>query len=143
MRRFAITIALLSLTTPVLAHEAAPEARIAEQMNDPAMQAHVANSVSAALAALLDLRIGGMERAIDPHSSAHPDDTVRDRALEHDPDLEDRVADDAHRVTRGMGAMAGQMAILMPELREMASDMGRKLKDMRQRYPAGGDDWDD
>ena len=142
MRLFILTLAALSLSSPALAHDRSAEQRIADRMNDPEMQEQISSGVSAALAAILDLRIGALERAIDPHSAAHPDDTLRDRAERDDPYLEDRVADQTQRSTRQLGTMAGELAVLMPQLRNMAADMERKIGDIGARHDRD-DEWND
>lgn len=142
MRLFIVSLAALSMAMPALAQESLPEQRVADRMNDPAMQDRIESGVSAALAAILDLRIGAMERAIDPRSPAHPDDTLRDRAERDDPYFEDRIADQTHRSTRQLGAMAGEFAVLMPQLRHMAADMQRRISDIGMRNE-DEDAWND
>ncbi|MBB5684021.1 hypothetical protein [Sphingobium boeckii] len=142
MRLLILSLAALSMATPALAREPLPEQRVADRMNDPAVQNRIESGVSAALAAILDLRIGAMERAIDPHSRAHPDDTLRDRAERDDPYFEDRIADQTQRSTRQLGAMAGAFAVVMPQLRTMVAEMERHIGDIGM-HADGDDGWSD
>lgn len=125
----AISAAALA-ASPALA-QSAPEARVAATLNDPYVQDRISGTMSEIVSSFLDLRIGGIERAIDPWSRAHPNDRLRDRV---DPYLEDDVELEARRATRAMGAMADEFAILAPELRASAARIGRSIDRAADRY---------
>lgn len=124
MRALKIAFSVVALGLPGAAFAQSPEIEVAERLNDPVMQEGVARSVSGALAALLDLRIGALERAIDPWSDADPRATLRDRA---DPYLEDDIEYETRRATATMGAVVDEVAIMMPELRGVASRIAGRI----------------
>jgi hypothetical protein len=118
MRALFVTIAALAVATPAMAHDVDNKAAIAAEMaNDPAVQDHVADSVSDAVAALLDVRVGAIERAANPFSNARRSDTLRDKLDRDDPYLEERIHRKTRYATRAAGAMAQEFAGMIPELR--------------------------
>lgn len=134
MRALTVAVSMLALTLPGAAFaQRAPEIEVAETLNNPVVQERVAGSVSAALAALLDLRIGALERAIDPWSDARASDTLRDRA---DPFLEDDIERETRRATATMGAVADEVAIMMPELRGVAARIAGRIDAATARIEA-------
>lgn len=131
MRHAAIAFAaLLFAASPAIAQDDAPEAEIARKMADPAVQDHVANVVSSTLGAILDLRIGGLERAIDPESGASDDDTLRDRVGRDDPDFEERMGDRTRAMTGVMASATAQLAHMLPGLRAAMGDLAGQIGDI-------------
>lgn len=125
-------LALAFAATPALAQHA-PEAVVADLANDPGVQRHVEDRVSDAVDAVLDMRIGSLERAANPWSRARRDDTLGDRLERDDPYLRDRIDRNTRRGTRMMGAMASEFAALMPELRASMGRLSRRIDDIRAR----------
>lgn len=147
MRYFVLGLMALAAAAPAAArdHDRAPEAEIAEKMNDPVMQDRVTDAMSGVMGAVLDMRVGEIERAIDPSSRTPRDETLRDRAERDDPWFEERMAHRTRAMTGAMGAMATQMAVMMPELRRVMADMAVRVADIGSRVsiPDYEDDWDD
>ncbi|RJF93923.1 hypothetical protein [Sphingomonas cavernae] len=147
MRYFVLGLVALAFTAPVQArdHDRAPEAEIAEKMNDPVMQDRVAGAMLGVMGAVLDMRIGEIERAIDPSSPTPRDETLRDRAERDDPYFEERMVGRTRAMTGTMGAMATQMAVMMPEFRRMMAEMAGRMADIGSTVsiPDYEDDWDD
>lgn len=153
MRVLLVSIAALAAATPAMAHDVDRKAAIAAELaNDPAVQDHVADSLSEAVAAMLDFRVGALERAANPFSSARRSDTLRDRMERDDPYFEQRLHTNARRATRAAGVMADEFAAMLPELRSRLARVKDRLHDDRyETYDAappapGGDladDWDD
>jgi hypothetical protein len=149
----AVLLAALGFATSAMAHDADRKAAIAAEMaNDPAVQEHVADSVSDAVAALLDFRVGALERAANPFSNARRSDTLRDRMERDDPYFEQRSHANARRATRAAGVMADEFAGMLPELRARLARMKHRLHDdaygaydAPPPAPEGdvADDWDD
>ena len=98
-------------------------------LDDPAVQEGVADTVSDAVAAMLDIRVGALERAANPFSNARRSDTLRDRLDRDDPGFEDRIHDRARYATRAAGVMAGEFANMLPELRARLARVKHRLRD--------------
>ncbi|MCJ8156658.1 hypothetical protein [Sphingomonas sp. LaA6.9] len=147
MRYFVLGLVALAFTAPVHAqdNDVAPEERIAKTMNDPVMQDRVAGAMSGVMGAVLDMRIGEIERAIDPTSRTPRDETLRDRAERDDPYFEERMTHRTRAMTGTMGAMATQMVVMMPELRRLMAEMAGRMADIGSRVslPDYEYDWDD
>lgn len=147
MRYFVFGLVAFAFTAPVQARDqdVAPEERIAETMNDPVVQDRVTGAMSGVMGAVLDMRIGEIERAIDPTSPASRDETLRDRAERDDPYFEQRMAHRTRAMAGTMGAMATQMVVMMPQLRKMMAEMAGRMADIGSTVsiPDYEDDWDD
>lgn len=134
MRRTIIAFASLAVVaSPALARDEAPEAEIARKMADPVVQEHVAEAVSGALGAVLDMRIGALEKAIDPRSEATDEDTLRDRVGRDDPDLEERVGDRTKAMTGAMASATARLADMLPALRNAMGDLAGQIGDIGAR----------
>lgn len=118
MRAVYFALSAVALAAPAVAsaqYRPAPEVVVADRLNDPYLQDRISDAMSGVLGAVLDFRIGEVERAIDPYSRAHPRETLRDRS---NPYLEDDIRYQTQRTTRAMGAVADQAVIAMPALRD-------------------------
>jgi hypothetical protein len=79
------------------------------------------------------MRIGGVVNAVakaDPEGRARPVDpdmTVADMAAKGNPDFQDNLNDDIRGGTRMVGAMAGAMAELLPQLSGLARDVEERV----------------
>jgi len=134
MRFLIVSLAALAVATPAFAQQPAP-ADVARMLDSPIVQEGVANRVSDAVAAILDTRVGAVERAVNPFSDARRDDTLRDHIERDDPNFEARVHRDTRRATRAAGVMAGEFAAMLPELRARLSTMKHRLRDLDDRDP--------
>lgn len=134
MRRIIIAFASLSVaTSPAFARDEAPEAEIAKKIADPVVQEHVAEAMSGALGAVLDMRIGALERAIDPRSEATDDDTVRDRIGRDDPDFEERMGDRTRAMTGAVASVTERLVDMLPALRNAMGDLAGQIGDIGAR----------
>ncbi|WOK35418.1 hypothetical protein [Sphingomonas sp. C3-2] len=133
MRRNAVIFAsLLLVSAPAVARDA-PEADLARKIGDPRVQEHVADVISGAMGAVLDMRIGKLEKAIDPRSEASDDDTVRDRVADGDPDVESRMADRSRAMTGVMAGASARLADMLPGLRAAMGDILGQIGDIGGR----------
>lgn len=124
--RFVSPLALLLLAAQPAAARAAPRdaGDWARQLNDPAMQARIAETMSAFTHAILAMPIGGLAdamRRVDPDAARADiprDATVGDMIARDDPHFARDLDGNVRRGTRMAGAMAGAMAQALPALRE-------------------------
>lgn len=133
-----IAASLLAVPTLCLAASAtsaqSPAARIAEKMQDPATQKAMTAAVKAMAEAMLDIEMapfrkameaaGGTKRAaeIDEH------ETVRDMAGPNAGKLPDEMAKRVPATMGAMGKMAGLFETMLPQMAEMAEDMGAAVE---------------
>jgi len=134
MRFLLASLAALVVAPPALAQQPAP-ADVARMLDNPVVQEGVADRVSDAVAAMLDTRVGAVERAVNPFSDARRSDTLRDRVERNDPHFEARVHDDTRRATRAAGVMAGEFTAMLPELRARLANIKHRLRNLDDRAP--------
>lgn len=119
-----------------------PEVELADRLNDPVVQHGAAAAMSAMLGALMDTRVGGFAMFTDPYEDVRPSDTLGDLVERDDPYFRERAYADARRSTELMGAMAGSIATIMPELRNSADRMRHEFDRIDRDYDRY-DDYED
>jgi hypothetical protein len=135
MRSALLSVLALSLATPAMAESRSQREmkKMADTLNSPITQQVAAGAMTAMLAAILDLRLDGFAKAIEPLDPRKAEDmrgrTVRDLATRDDPYFEDKIEDKTRTAVGSMGAMASAMAIMLPELERAA----RKMEDALPR----------
>ena len=95
----------------------------------------MADTAGRAAEAILDVPVGGVVRAIDPHRRVGRDDTIAD--VSRDPYLRERVRDSVGGLSVAMQDIMAQVAVLAPELRRsmagLENNMDRAIRDSRAR----------
>jgi len=131
MRKLILATALLACATPALAQRDRDADAIADRLGDRATQRVVGDSIGAIMAAVLDVRIDGLRRAIDPlgRRDRYEPRTVREMIERDDPYFEDRVAQDTGMAVATMGSAARGIADLVPELRILTDRVSRSVED--------------
>ncbi len=134
MRKALLALSLISVTTPALAQsETQRDAeKMADVLNNPATQDMAAGAVGAIMDAILDMRIDGIAKAIEPlnkgKTSALPGRTMRDLARRDDPDFEEKMQSGTRQAVGSIGALASALAVAMPEFE-------RAMKRMKDAVP--------
>jgi hypothetical protein len=135
MRSALLSVLVLSLATPAVAESRSQREmeKMADTLNSPVTQQVAAGAMTAMLAAILDLRLDGFAKAIEPLDPRKAEDmrgrTVRDLAIRDDPYFEDKIEGKTRAAVGSMGAMASAMAVMLPELERAA----RKMEDALPR----------
>ncbi len=140
MRLVLLPVLALSLAAPSLA--SATESQVAmEQMadrfNDPATQSALAEGLGGMLSAMMNMRIDGLAKALEPMNNGKriklKGNTLREMAMRDDPKFEQKLQMGTRAAVGGMGAMASAMAKIMPQLEaameKMGESMDRSFKD--------------
>lgn len=130
--------ALLSLTAPASAQSDAADAL--ERMDDPVAIEAMADDLEHVTQAVLGMPIGPLVdalRRIDPDMAADlPDDATVGEAVAADPDLAERVGEEARITGLVAGQSARDLAAALPVLRSMASDLAaqwqQRISDARR-----------
>ena len=110
-------------------------------LGNPATQNAMAGAMGAMLGALLDMRVDGIAKAIEPLNGGRKvhlkGNTVRDIAMRDDPHFEDKMEDGTKAMVGGLGAMAGALAQAMPQLEEAMAKAGDAIDRVKARdeYP--------
>ena len=139
MTRFAlIALPLLALAAPLPAAANEMQGAVAT-LNDPATQERMADTVTALVGALMQMKVGPLADAvarIDPESRAAdipPDATIGDVAG-RDPAYAERMGADVRAGTRMAGQAASALAAYAPVLKDMARDLAAQWE--RERAAA-------
>ena len=109
MRNSLILLPLLMCASPALAQSAPPQ--IPHELTDPAVAQRLQRSMQAMSKALLDLRVGEMQAALEGREATRAEKklTVRDLGRRNDPNFErnlnERIADSGETIERSMKAM--------------------------------------
>jgi len=144
MRHFTLPIsapifaASLILVSPALAQDHQPEAKMVEQLNDPAFQDEMVAMMSGFMMAMMDLPIGQFAQAMDKampedmrrddgFSAIHPDTTLGDLARHDDPDFDRDAEAEMRRGTAMMGIIASEFGALLPQLQAIGNRMKRRM----------------
>jgi hypothetical protein len=142
MRSIIVIAAALAVSTPALAadrpSDTTREAQaMAQKLNDPAMQSAMAGGLSAMLSALLDIRVDGFAKALEPLNGGKKikmkDRTIREMAERKDPRFEEKMQGQTRAAVSGMGALATALATMMPQLEEAMGKMGDAMNDAKDK----------
>ena len=147
MRSALFTAIALIVATPTVAAaqtessaEAPSEAQkdvqgMADKLNDPSTQAVLAGALGAAMAAVLDIRVDKMAKALEPLNGGKKlkmkGNTLREIATRDDPRFERKMEEGTKTAVRSAGSLAQALAVVLPELQKAAKKMGDALPNMR------------
>jgi hypothetical protein len=108
---------------------------VADTLNSPIAQGAAAGAAGAMMAALLDMPLDGVAKAMEPFDPRKAREmrgrTMRDLATRDDPDFEERIQDGTRAAVGSAGALASAMAVMLPELERTAE----RMKDAIPRLP--------
>lgn len=128
---FALAVATPAATTPAFAAPSEAQHDIqgmANTLNNPATQQAMSGALGAMLSALLDMRIDGFAKALEPLNGGKKikmhGNTLRDMAEHQDPRFERKMQDGTQTAVRSAGALASAVAVMLPELEKAAKKMG-------------------
>jgi hypothetical protein len=132
MRSVLIAVSLLAMSSPALASESSRSVeKAAAVLNDPATQNAMAGGFAALLGAMLDIRVDGIAKALEPMNKGKPikmkGNTLREIAQREEPKFEQKMQNGTRTAVAGMGAMASAMAVMLPQLEEAMGKMGDVL----------------
>jgi hypothetical protein len=140
-----LSLALLPLclcATPALAQQTAPEAARPPQLADPAIADRLADTVQSLSDALLDLKVGGMQAALEGRKAtpAEKQRTVRDLARRDDPEidrhLDERIAQAKPAIEQSIRAMNEALPEITRSLAEARRSLERAIANMPDsNYP--------
>ena len=128
MRKTLILLPLLLLASPALA-QSEPPIKFPPELTDPAMADKLARTMDGLSKALLDVKVGEVEAAVEGRQAtpAERNRTVRDVVRRNDPnaerDLRRQVAEAGPRIAQGMKAISDAMPAIMKAL----DDAGRAI----------------
>lgn len=149
MRPSLVLLPLSLCATPVLAQSAehataaGPDvAQLPPELADPATADRLANSVQAFSKALLDMKIGGVQAALEGRKAtpAEKNVTVRDLARRDDPDLDrhlqQKIAEARPLIEQSIRAMNEALPAIQGSLVEAQKSLERAIANMPDpNYP--------
>jgi hypothetical protein len=104
---------------------------MADKLNNPQMQTAIASSLGAMLGALLDIRVDGIAKALEPMNHGKKiklhGKTLREMAEREDPKFESKMQNGTRAAVGSMGALASALAVMVPQLEQAARKMGDAL----------------
>ncbi len=135
MRLALLPLLALACASPAVAASQSESQRelqgMADKLNDPGTQAAMSGTIAAMMGALMDIRIDGIAKALEPLNNGRKINThgrtVREMAEREDPHFQDKMTDRTRAGVAGMGALASALAVMMPQLEEAARKMGDAL----------------
>lgn len=139
MRAVLFSALALSFATPSFAASDAQRdlEGVSSRLSDPRTQDAMAGAFGAMLGALLDMRVDGIAKALEPANGGKPikmkGRTVREIALRNDPHFEDKIEGRSKAMIGGMGALAGALAQAMPQLEEAMARAGDAMDRVNTR----------
>lgn len=138
MRSALLPLAVLAFATPALAAESSAQRemnRMADRLNDPENQATISGALDAMMAAILDIRVDGIAKALERANGGKPVEmhgsTVREMATRDDPDFERKMQSDTRAAIGAAGGLAAAGAAMVPEVEKAARKMKEALPKMQ------------
>jgi hypothetical protein len=134
MRKRLILLPLLLCAAPALAQPADPQ--LPRELTDPAVAQRLQRSMQVLSKALLDLRVGEMQAAIEGRraSAAEKKLTVRDLGRRDDPDfdrrLDERIAAAGPMIDRSMKAVSEAMPSILESVSRARESVARAAANM-------------
>ena len=142
MRSALLPLLALTLATPSIASASGGQRdmeRIADKLSDPRTQGAMAGSLAALVGALMDMRVDGIAKALEPLNRGRPiktkGNTIREIAAHGDPRFEDKIEGGSRAMIGGLGAMAKAMAVMLPQLEEAMDKAGAEMDRAKDRLP--------
>ncbi len=133
-------VALVVATPAVAAAQSTSEAQqdmqgMADTLNDPSTQTAAAGILGAAMAAVLDIRVDKMAKALEPLNGGKKlnmkGNTLREMAERQDPKFERKMEEGTKSAVRSAGSLAQALAVMLPELQKAAKKMGDALPNLQ------------
>jgi hypothetical protein len=132
MRSVLLASLALSLASPAAAAPPVVDRDVqdmANTLNNPATQDAMAGALGAMMAAVLDMRVDGMAKALEPMNGSKaivlPGKTMRELATRDDPNFERKLKTNTRAMMGSMGALATAFATMLPQFEAAA----RKMED--------------
>jgi hypothetical protein len=131
MRKIVLPILALSLAVPSIAHASEAQRdmeQMSDRLKDPRTQDAMSGALMALLGAFMDMRVDGIAKALEPMNGGKKlhmkGRTIREIAERRDPHFEDKIEGGSRAMIGTLGALAGALAVAMPEL-EKAMDKAK------------------
>ena len=134
MREALLLLPLLFAASPAFAQDVPPQ--IPPELTDPATVHRLAGTIQALSQAVLNMRVGGLEAALEGREATPQERnlTVRDLARRKDPDfdrhLQQKVATVGPQVERQMLAMQRALPKMMRDLKDAQRSLERAAANM-------------
>jgi len=135
MRKIVILLPLVFVARPALAQEAPPP-QLPHELTDPATVERLTGTMQALSRALLDVRIGGIEAALEGRDATPREKhmTVGDLARRNDPDfdrhLQQRMANVGPQIQRSVKAINRALPEMMKSVEDAQRSLDRAIANM-------------
>ena len=135
MRACLFMVALAEMPAPALAQAPAapaPSIEVPRELTDPAMVARMTKTVQGMSKALLDVKVGEMQAAVEGREATPTEKKlrVRDVARLDDKTLQRQIADAGPKIAQSMDALAKAMPAIMKALEDAGRAIDRAAANM-------------
>jgi hypothetical protein len=136
MRKCLILLPLLMSASPALAQDRSPEIKVPRELTDPAMADKLAKTMDGLTNALLDLKVGEVQAAVEGRkpTPAERNFTIRDLERRKDPNFDRNVrrqiAEAGPRIAQGMKALSDALPAITKALDDASRAIDRAAANM-------------
>ena len=136
MRKSLIILPLLWCASPALAQDPSAEIKVPRELTDPATADKLAKTMDGLMNALLDLKVGEIQAAVEGRkpTPAERKLTVRDIERRKDPNFERnvrrQVAEAGPKIAQGMQALSDALPAVMKALDDASRAIDRAAANM-------------
>jgi uncharacterized protein YfaQ (DUF2300 family) len=144
MRSALVATLMLAVAAPALASDVPSKSTVemqdmAEKLNDPAAQKAMTGALDAMLAALLDIKVDGIAKALEPLNGGKKfkmkGETLGEIAANDDRNFDKKLHQGTRAMVGGAGALAGALAKAMPELEKAMDEMEKAMDKVGDKLP--------
>jgi hypothetical protein len=113
--------------------------KMADTLNNPVVQDAMVKGIDGLLGAMLDMRIDGLAKALEPLNNGKKikikDKTIREMAERDDPRFEEKMHKGTKAMASGMGALASAMATMLPQLEAAMDKIDDEVERIERSLP--------
>ncbi len=144
MRLVLLSISAFAMSTPALAADKPSKmsreiAAVADTLNNPSTQRAIEGTLGSLMDALLDLRVDGFAKALEPLNKGKPlkmkGKTLREMAEREDRNFEEKLDKGTHMLVGGMGALSSALAQMAPQLEAAMEKMEDEIEKIDVKLP--------
>jgi len=136
MRKYLIILPLLLSASPAFAQDSASDIKVPRELTDPATVDKLAKTMQGLTGALLDLKVGEVQAAVEGRKATPAERklTVRDLGRRDDPNFDRKVqrqiAEAGPKIAQGMKVLSDALPPMMKALNDVSRAIDRAAANM-------------
>jgi hypothetical protein len=144
MRSVLLSLAAFAITTPAIASDQPSKtsreiAAVAETLNNPRTQRALEGTLSALMNAMLDIRVDGFAKAMEPLNNGKKlklkGNSLREIAEREDKNFDKKMERGTKMLVGGLGALSSALAQMAPQLEEAIEKVDDELDRVGDALP--------